>query len=221
MEQNITPEEKSVTSTETTHSSPLASKIKNAISVKSAIIIFCILLLIGIGFYFRSVFVAASVNGDAISRITVIKKLEETAGAQVLDGLISTSLIETAAKKNNIEVTEDEITAELQKLEAQFKAQATTLDDALSASNLTRDGLREQIIVQKKLEKMLADKVIVTDEEVTKYIADNKITVPAGGEESVKTGLIEQLKIQKLNTEVESFLTELRADANIKYYVNY
>ncbi len=95
------------------------------------------------------------------------------------------------------------------------------MDEALAASNLTRDTLSEQIVVQKKLEKLLGDKIAVTDAEVTKYITDNKITVPKDGEESIKAALSEQLRMQKLNAEVETLLTTLKANAKIKYYVNY
>lgn len=202
-------------------SNSFLQKIKKTIGIKTAIIIFCILLVIGLIYFFRSVFVAASVNGDVISRLEVINRLEKNGGGQMLDSLITESLIKGEAKKKGIVVTDEEMNTEMVKLETQFTGQGTTLDAALEASGLTRDNLKEQILIQKQLEKLLGSSTEVTDAEVTKYITDNKITITKSKEIPTRVQIKEQLVAEKMSLQVDALLTNLKGQAKIKYYVQY
>jgi len=191
-------------------------KRKRPIIISGVIVIIALAL-----FFFKGHFIAATVNGSPISRFSVIKELEKLGGKQALESLISKKLIETELNKKGISVAQTEISVDIVKIEAQVANRGGTLKDALVAQGMTEEQLREQITVQKKLEKLLADKIQVRDEEVNQYIKDNKITIQKGEEINTKNQIQEQLRGQKLNQEAQQWISTLRTEAKIKYYVDY
>jgi len=87
---------------------------------------------------------------------------------------------------------------------------------------MTRDDLVKQVQLQKLAEKMLADKVAVTDDEINQYIKDNSELLPKDTpEEEMKTFINNQLKQQKLSSEIQTWLNDLRSKANINYFTKY
>lgn len=189
---------------------------------RTTLIALVVLATFGVLFACKSLFVAATVDGMPISRLSVIEELEKASGRQALDILITKKLIETEALKANVTVSESDIDAEIETIEKQIAAQGSTLDAALLQQGLGQEQFREQILLQKKMEKILADKLAVTDEEVAKYMSMSKATIPAGvSEDEFKNQIRAQLKNQKFSTEAEKWVTALKAEATIKYYVKY
>ncbi len=137
----------------------------------AAIIIFSILYL------FKGLFVAAVVNGQPISRISVVRDLERRSGAETLDSLITQALIFQEAKKQNVTVTDEEIDSVLKEIEASLKDQGG-LEELLLLQGMTKDDLVDQIQLQKLIEKILADKITVTESEIKEYIELNSETLP-------------------------------------------
>ena len=111
--------------------------------------------------------------------------------------------------------------SELKKVEDQVAASGSSLAEALTAQGMTMDELKTRIIVQKEMEKLLADKIIVTDQEVAQYIKDNKITVAKGEEAATNSQIKSELSSQKFNSEAASYIADLKAKANIEYFVKY
>lgn len=180
------------------------------------------LAVIGTLFYFKSLFIAATVNGVPISRLSVIGELEKNSGQQALDIIITKKLIEAEASKTGVTVSQEDIDAEIKTIEDQVSKQGGTLEMALAQQGMTEEQFQEQLILQKKLEKILADKIQITDEEVNQYVAQSKAPVPAGTSETeFKDQIRDQLKNQKFNVEADKWITDLKAKANIQYYVGY
>ncbi len=189
-------------------------------------------LVIGIGvgtifvvvalFFAKGIFVAATVNGSPISRLSVIQELEKQGGKQALESIINKKLIETELNKQNITVTKEEVDEEIKKIEEQVASQGGTLDQALTMQGMTKEKLVEQITIQKKLEKLLTDKVAVTEAEVDTYIKASKATPPKEVKmEDFRKQISDQLKQQKFQGEAQKWVADLTASAKIKYYVNY
>jgi len=192
-------------------------KINKKILIKIAIIIAVLVII----YLTRGFFVVATVNGSPISRLSVISKLEKQGGKSILDSIITEKLIENEAKAKKISVTDEEINAEIKNLEDQIKAQGGTLEAILTAQGMTIDDVKKQIILQKEVEKLLADKINVTDEEIAQYIKDNNITVESGQEEAVNAEIKSQLTNSNLNTEALTLINDLKTKAKIKYFVEY
>lgn len=179
-------------------------------------------VILGGTYYFKGLFVAATVDGSPISRLSIIQELENKAGKNILDTMITKKLIEDEVKKQKVVVKSDDVDAEIKKIEAQVAAQGGTLEQALAGQGMTDKDLREQIMINKELEQILGDKLVVSDEEINQYLSANKI-VPTKGVSSddLKSQAQEQLKGQKFNTEAAKLIDDLRAKAVIKYYTQY
>ncbi|MFA6252774.1 MAG: SurA N-terminal domain-containing protein [Patescibacteria group bacterium] len=221
MSENIIEETSSNTPEEKQNEEQKIDKKSIKISKKLIIIISIIIVLGILAWFSKSLFVAAIVDGHPISRASVVQKLEKEAGKNLLESLVIEKLIQNEAKVKKITVSDEEINAEITKIETQITSQGDTMDSALAAQNMTIDDLRGQIVTQKELEKLLADKVAVTDEEVAKYIADNQVPMTAGQEATINEQIKSELRNQKLSTEAQTFIASLKAKAKIQYWVNY
>ena len=185
-----------------------------------------ILLVLGLGlaaavFSLRGLVIAATVNGQAISRFAVVGELEETSGAQVLDALIVDKLIAIEGRKQGIVISAEEVDEEITTIEAQFSGQDGTLDEALAVQGMTREELRQEIVKQKIVEKLLGDKTAVSEADVDAYIAENSAEIPEGQEAEFRVQIADELKTQEFNQEAGSLLDALRAQARIRYFVKY
>lgn len=186
------------------------------------IIIVVILFIAGFLFFFKSIFVAAYVNGKPISRLDIIKRLEKQGGKRELDMIIDQTLIEQEAQKRKIIISSNDIDKQYNLIKTNNESQGKNLDQLLSAQGMTVYDLRNQIKIQLMLEKMLDKDIRVTDDEVNKFIEEKKASIP----ESMKTDEVKkiasnQLKQQKLNQKAQEFVQKLRKNAKINYFVNY
>lgn len=206
------------TNTENKNDINLKFKRPKPIVIKIGIVA---LILIGL-FFAKGFFIAATVNGSPISRWSVIKELEKQGGKQAIEAIIDQKIIKAELDKQKIAVTTEEVDGEIKKIEEQVAAQGGTLDMALQQQGMTKEKLVEQITVQKRVEKLLGDKIVVTEEEIDKYIEASKVTPPKDmTKEDFRKQISEQLKKQKLQQEGQQWVTNLTASAKIKYYGNY
>jgi len=192
-------------------------------TTKSFAVVIIVFALLSIAFYsFKSIFIVATVNGNPVSRLSVVKELESKAGKNILDTMITKKLINEEMRKSGIVIKSEDIDVEMKKIEDQVATQGGTLEEALVAQGMTAVELREQIIINKQLEQVLADKVVVSDDEVNQYLATKKTVAPKGANsEDMKNQVREQLKGQKFNTEAEKWVSDIKAKANIIYFVKY
>lgn len=181
-----------------------------------------LLIILGLLYYFKGLFVVAIVNGEPISRLSEIRELEKQNGKQVLESLVTKTLILQEAKKQNATISQTEIDQAIKKIEKDIEGQGQTLDQALTVRGMTRADLIEQIKIQKLIEKTLGKDIKVTDNEVDDYIAKNKITAPEGIKpEETKARVKEQLLQQKLSESFQTWIENLKKNAKINYFLNY
>ncbi len=192
------------------------------ISKRHAIIVAAILGVLLVGFVAVKCSVAAIVNGVPISRWSIIRELEKKAGDQLLQQKITERLLDSKINKANISVSSSQVDAEIQKITEQVAKQGGTLEQALQQQGMSINDLREQIVKQKQLEGLLSDKLAISDAEVEAYIKDSK-AAPHEGEspEDLKKEVMDQLRQQKLQTEVGVSMDSLVKEANIIQLVKY
>lgn len=213
----ITPEVKD----ETVKPNPTKNKRKFALKLKlSTIAQFLLIVALFALFYFkRELFIAAEVNGQTIKRLDLVRDLERTYGRQTLDTLITKALIEQEAKKLNIVVSDEEIDQEMELIRQQLSAQNTDLETVLTTQGISMEDLREQVKIQKIVEKAIQDKLNVTDEEIDQYVSSN----PAYAEQEVtpelKDQIREALKQQKGSQAAQAWIADVKLNANIKNYL--
>lgn len=199
------------------------SNSARSLKVKRSYIIVALLILIAVTLIYlgRNLIVAAMVNGQPISRLSVVRELEAQGGKQALDSLITKQLILQEARKKNISVTQNEVDNELKKISDNLKAQGQELDQVLTLQGMTKDQLVEQIKLQKMLEKVVG-KIAVSDKEVSDYIENNRESLPTDQDEaSIAANVKNTLTQQKLNEKAQSTLESLRKNARIDYFVQY
>lgn len=204
---------------------PLAiekSSVKDKLKQPRVFIPLIIIVLILVAFFLRSLFIAALVNGQPITRFSIIAELEKQGGKQTLSSMISQVLISQEAKKKNIQVSQKELNDEVKKVEDSLKQQGQNLDTALAAQGMTKQDLSMQMKLRISVEKLLADKIKVTDKEVADYIEKNKDTFPAEMKEAeINKAVGDQLKQQRMASASQSWIEELNKNAKINYFVNY
>lgn len=187
-----------------------------------SIVLVLALLLIGLLYQFRSVFVAATVNGQPISRVEIVKNLEKQAGKATLNTLITKTLILQEAKKQNVSVSNEEINKEIKNVENLLSQKGQKLDDLLALQGTTRLEFVDQVRMQKLVEKMIGKDIRVTDKEVDEYIEKNKDLYPEDTDKNqLRTSVKQQLQQEKLTEKFQKWLADLQKKAKITYFVNY
>ena len=201
---------------------PVIEKINSLKKKKYFPYLLVLLILITAAYFGRSYLFAAMVGGKPITRVQLISELEKQAGQQALDSLITKELVSQEARRQGINITETEITGEIQRIEEILKAQGTTLEAALSMQGQTVNDLTDNIKLQKTVEKLLEDKLEVSDQEVTDYFEQNKQYY---GEEinfeEIKESIEEQITQEKLSSEFQVLLQKLKNEGNIIYFVDF
>ena len=174
------------------------------------------------GYSLKSVFFAAKVNGVPITRAQIRKEAEKTQGSQILENKISEILIQQEAKKQKIEISEEELASEISGIEDSVKAQGQDLDTLLTLQGMTREDLNKQMKLQLVIEKILSSQVSVADEEVDAYIQSNADNFPEDTDfEAIKGTIKDQLLQQKLSQSFNAWLEGLKSEASIEYFVEY
>ncbi len=205
-------------------STPSKKEETRAVKVRKSYLLtaLAIVILGAFLYYFRSIFVAAVVNGQPISRIAIVRETEKQSGKQALNTLIRNTLIEQEARKQNVTVSDKEVDDEMKKVESTLSKQGQKLDQVLSLQGMSRNDLRKLIRLDKLVGKMVGKDVKVSDKDVNDYIEKNKDTLPKDqSEDQIKKSVRERLRQQQLNQKVQSWLSNLQNKAKILYFVQY
>lgn len=178
-----------------------------------------IVLLVALAFWFlRDQVIVAMVNGKPITRFQVISELEKQGASQILDSLVTMELVNQAINKADVGVDNQEITDQMTEIEASLAAQDQNLDDILAMQNLTREDIEKDIKLNLQVDKILADKIQVTEEEVMEYFETNKEFL---GEDAnygeMKEDIEAQVIQEKRSAAQQEWLETLRSEANIRY----
>lgn len=181
-----------------------------------------LLLLAGLIYQFRGLFLVALVNNQPLSRLALVRELEKQGGRETLENLILKTLILQEAKKKGVFIPKQEIDQKIAEIEKQFATQGQTLEELLSVRGETRKGLQEQIKIQLTVEKILGSQIKVTDQEVSEYFAKNKSYFPKGAtledqKEEIKNNLFQQ----KMTEAFPAWSENLKKEAKISYFIQF
>lgn len=190
---------------------------------KSTLIISVAILLVGVLIYLgRGLLVAAVVNGQPISRMSLVQEAEKQSGKQALSGLIRNVLVEQEAGKQKVKVTEKQIDDQIKTVEKNLNKQGQNLEQVLALEGMTKADLRKVIRLDLLVTKMVEKDVVVSDKEVSDYIEKNRDIMPKDQNESqLKKTVAERLKQQKLSQKAQEWLADLEKKAKVVKFVNY
>jgi len=191
-------------------------------SKKLLIIVLVLVLILGLVYFSRRYLIAVTVNDKSISRLAVLKKLEKQGGKKTLETMITGVLIRQEAEKRKIIVSQKDVDAEMKKIEANVSSQGSTLDQALQTQGMTKNDLTEEINVQLMLQKMAGGDIKISNKEVDEFISASKSQQGFGQEKEIsREQAAAQLKQQKSQQKIQTFLADLKAKAKINYFVKY
>ena len=150
---------------------------------------------------------------------------EEQIKKQTADDLVSTELLVQEAESRGLEVSDDEIDAELEDIAKQSQmASADELLKAIEKNGMTEDQARDQVEMQALVEKLVEDEdgsTTPTDKELRAIYA--KAKEQAVGQQGqkippfaqVRDQIAEQAKTEQVGKVAQALLKDLRKDADI------
>jgi foldase protein PrsA len=173
-------------------------------------------------FFAKSLFVVAWVNKSPVFRINLIRELEKQGGTQVLDSIITEKLILQEASRNKVVVSKSEIDEQISSIEGQLKAQGVDLETALSMQGQNRSDLEKSVKLKLYLEKILGDKLKISETEIEEYYNTNKASLYANKKlDEVSSSIESSLKQQKLSENYQELITKLKENSSIKYWITF
>ncbi len=144
--------------------SPIYKQILKVFGFVVAIIGLIALVDLGVQ-YLNNDYSVAKVNNKRISKAEWHKNLESSYGVSVADTMINDAIIELEAEKADIEVTDDEIKTQLDKIIERIGGQEA-YESALKASNLAEEELKDQIRIQLLYTKVIGPSIEYTEDDI-------------------------------------------------------
>ncbi len=180
------------------------------------------LLVLGLVYFLVRFLLVASVNGQLVGRLTIIKELEKQRGKKTLDVVILRILIDQEAKKRKVTVSQKDVDAEMLKIETNITVQGSTLDQLLKQQGMKKSDLTEEVRIQLLVSGMVGKNINVTDKEIDDFIdAQKKQLSPNSNQEFSREQIKQQIKQQKLQKKIQTFVTDLKDKAKINYFIKY
>lgn len=194
-------------------------KVLNKKYFKPIIIVGLVLVLLALlAWRNKGLFVAATVNGQPLWRLSIISRLDSQYGKQTLDELVGEMLIRQAAKQNKISVSKADLDAKIAEIEKSLNGQIT-LKDALAQQGDSLESFKKRVELQLLLEKLTAGQINISDQEVKDYIEKNKASLTATDEAGM-TAEAKQTLIQTKQSQVlRQYFTDLQSKAKISKFL--
>lgn len=188
---------------------------------RNFIIIFLLLLAFGIYYLLRNQLVVAVVGNKPIFRFEVINELEQAYGKDLIESLVAKKLILAEANKNNL-ISDDQIDSQIQDIKDSLASENKVFEDELLKENLTLEKLRESILLQNSVEKLLEGAYDVSQEEISEYYDNNKQFYGDDLElEDLSPTIENELKQQKYQEELKKLIDRLKDEYQVKYFFSY
>lgn len=175
--------------------------------------------LLAFGLYRKGYIVAATVNGQPITRSQLNQMLLNRFGDQTLELLITEKLIENEAKEKGVIVTQADIDKRIDETLKNI-GQQVTLDDLLKFQGLTKDELMKQIRLQIAVERILEKGINITDAQIEKYIATNASVIQATEAADKKEEARGLILNEMIGQKIQPWFQELKAKSKIVKFVN-
>ncbi len=205
-------------------SNDIIARYSLPVSVKeflSPIRVFLVLALVVLAILLwknKGIVLAGTINNQPIWRWDLEKRMLTRSGNQVFEEMVNESLLKSAASKKGIVVSNSEIDQKIKDIEKSLNGQIS-LKDALTQQGMSIDEFRRQVGLQVMVEKLTADSVKVSDEDIAKYIEQNQSFLTATDEAGIRTEAKQNLIREKQSTAFQKIFEELKKGAKIKNYL--
>lgn len=185
---------------------------------KSLALLIVLLSLTIIAIRNKDMFVVAIVNGRPVSRMALDRILIKQYGAQTLDNLTTEKIIEQELKSKKVKVSDSEVDEKIEQIKKELPP-GLTFEQALEQGKTTLKELKTNIRLQLSVEKHLASRITVSEEEINAYLKENIKTLTATEEGKQREEVKGILNKQKFNEVFGSWLTELQDKAKVSKFI--
>lgn len=155
--------------------------------------------------------IVARVGPEVITKDELYNFMVQQTGQEALDNLVVKKIIELEAENQNIKVTADEIDKEVEDL-AKYYGGKDAMTQTLAMYNINLDQVREDVTVNIKLEKLLSQRIEITDQEVQEHFQVNQEAYAV--EEQIKVSHI-LVDSEETAQEITTLLAEGRNFADL------
>ena len=174
-----------------------------------------VLVVIGLLFAASRLWVIAWVDNKPVTKFELYALLEKRDQGKTSEELIGEKLLESEGQKQRHTISEAEVEAEIKKVEEQ-QGGAEQLNQVLAANGTNYEDFRQLVKRQLLIQKLFGADINITEEDVDKYLEENKAALPptilenpesseaAKLRESVK----EQLKWSKVSENYSKWMEE-------------
>jgi foldase protein PrsA len=185
-------------------------------------IVLGILLLGFILYYGRGFFVAAVVNGQPVSRLSLVEESERESGKQAMTMLVRNVLVEQEAKKQNVKVSDKDVADQIKTIDKNLSKQGQNLDDMLKLEGMSKDDLHRIVRLDLLVGKLVGKEIKITDKDVDDYIEKNKDILPKDQKgDALKKAVRERIKQEQLPEKAQAWFANIEKQASIIKFVNY
>lgn len=162
----------------------------------------------------KSWLVAGVVNGKPIWSWELNKVMSDRFGKQTLEGIISERLIGDEAAKLGVEVTKEDIDKKQGEI---LKTLGGNLgvDELLKYQGISRSDFDNQIRLQLTVQKILGKDVVITEDDVTRFIATNSATLTATEPAALRAEARQAILDAKVGEKLQGWFLELKNKAKI------
>ncbi len=176
--------------------------------------------------YLNNDYSVAVVNGERISKSDYYKLLDQSYGESISETLIEYTLIRQEAKNEGIELTQEEIDAELQNT-IDYVGGEEAYEEVLVANGITNDDVIDQIELSLLTTKILTPTLEYTEDDVKEFFDEYSELVFPDETEALEEGELlsydqykdetEEVYINQLVEDTkETWLEGLKTDAKIQ-----
>lgn len=185
---------------------------------KAYIIIAVLILIGGLLYKNKSLFLAGMVGKTPIFKWQLDQTLEKKYGKQEFDNTATELLIQKEASAKKITVSQPEIASEVARLEKSLNGRIS-LDDALKAQGITREEFNRQVRIQILVGKLLANETKVDDKEIDDFIAKNKDSFTSSDAAEIRIEAKNNLQQQKLSQKFQGWLDEIKKRITVQSFL--
>jgi hypothetical protein len=127
-------------------------------------------------------------------------------------------MVKAELKKAGIVVSEEDVNAEITKIEKQLAGQ--NLEELLKQQGRSLSDFRNDVYLRVGMQKLLSSGVMVTDAEISDYITAAATSLEGKTDDEKKAIARETITEQKLGDEINKWYSELQSKVKVDSYLD-
>lgn len=176
------------------------------------------LVILGTLAYKNGLIVAATVEGQPIFSWQLTNELMRRYGKQTIEGMITEKMIDIEATREGIVISKQDVDDREADMMKEFGGDVN-IEDVLAMQGLTKKDFDKQVSIQLAVEKLLTKGFVVTDDDITNYLATNSAMFTATEEAVLREDVKKTLQDEYVATTFQSWFTGLKDKAAVVRFI--